>query len=389
MRPVLIGFVGDVLINRDDPTEVFADVQEALRVPDILFANLEGAYADDPQPAPGAFAGCSGPAHNLDAYAEAGFTVMSMANNHILDVGYEAMLENRSRLRARSVRTCGAGDCLRDAREPAIVESGGLRIAFLAYASVFPMGYEARSDTPGLVPMRAYNSWREPIPGTHLPGTPPLATTVPDLSDLARLTEDIRRARHSADLVVTSFHWGDSTRPFHLTDHEKRTARYCIDHGADLVVGHHHHALRGMEWYEGKPIMYGLGHFVFDLRLQWTDEFAQELSDLLEGSDLGRDSYITAPRDGWPFLPMHEDTRMTVMAWATADQRGVGDIGFLPCHITADGFVHPAVPGTADGEAVISYLQKCNDTQRLNGAITTDGSISISGFPTLRIIPRS
>jgi poly-gamma-glutamate capsule biosynthesis protein CapA/YwtB (metallophosphatase superfamily) len=109
-----------------------------LRVPSILFANLEGVYSAGPRPEGLSFIGAQ--AHNLDAFPEAGFNVMSMANNHVLDLGYEAMLENRSRLRARGVKTCGAGDNIADAREPAIIEADGLRVAFLAYACTFPMG---------------------------------------------------------------------------------------------------------------------------------------------------------------------------------------------------------------------------------------------------------
>ena len=68
-------------------------------------------------------------------FARAGFDVLSMANNHIVDAGHAAMLENRARLRAQGVKTCGAGENLDDARKPAIIEAGGLKIAFLAYGT--------------------------------------------------------------------------------------------------------------------------------------------------------------------------------------------------------------------------------------------------------------
>ncbi len=380
--------VGDVLLNRENPREVFDEVREVLHAPDILFANLEGAYTDEPRLSPGAIRGCSGPAHNLDVYPDAGFDVMSLANNHILDAGYEAMFETRSRLRDRGVRTCGAGDHLDDAREPAIIVADGVRVAFLAYASVFPLGYEARSDMPGLAPMRAYDHWRAAFPGTHVPGMHPLITTVPDQADLTRLTEDIRRARERADVVITSFHWGDYTRPFHLTDHETRTARHCVDEGADMVIGHHHHALRGMEWYKGKPIMYGLGHFVFDFLLESNeDEYKRLLSALDLPGFRDKEPYIVGPREGWPFLPMHEDTRMTVVAWATADHDGISDIGFLPCMLSPTGQVRPLVLGSPESNAVVGYLEECNRSQALNGVMVPDDSISLAGYRTLRVVP--
>ena len=328
----------------------------------------------------------SGRARNLDVYSEVGFNVMSLANNHILDVGCAAMLENRSRLRAQGVKTCGAGSCLADAREPAVVEAGGLRIAFLAYASIIPWGYEASLKTAGLVPLRAYDLWRTPLPHIHMPGAIPVSTNIPDQVDLSRLTDDIRRARERADVVVTSFHWGDQTRPFHLTHHEKTTARFCIDHGADMVVGHHHHAIRGMEWYKGKPIMYGLGHFVFDFRLGMT---AEELEKrLLELSSDGYWSapYTVAPRKGWPLLPMHEDTRITMLAWAMASREGICDIGFLPCKLAPEGLVHPLQAGSDEADELMRYFERCNTSQGLNARAIAEGSVSIAGYPTVRVI---
>jgi poly-gamma-glutamate capsule biosynthesis protein CapA/YwtB (metallophosphatase superfamily) len=388
MTGQLLGFVGDVLIDRDDPAGIFDAIRDVLGVPAVLFANLEGVYTDDPRPVPGAVGGISAPAKNLDAYADAGFAVMSLANNHVLDVGYDAMLTTRARLNAQGIRTCGAGGNLDEAREPAIVDAGGLRVAYLGYASVFPLGCEARPDAPGLAPLRAYNLYRNPFPTIHTPGAVPDVTTVPEPIDLANLDDDIARARDRADLVVTSFHWGDTTRPYHLTDHEVRTARHCIDQGADLVVGHHHHALRGMEWYRGKPIMYGLGHFVFDMRIDWTDDFLDGLRQLYPSFEQQRSPYTPAPREGWPLLPMHEDTRMTALAWATADSTGITDIGFLPCHLTPDGLVHPLRHGTPEDEQVVRYFEQCIASQDLDGAVVAGGP-ALAGYQTLRVVPRS
>jgi poly-gamma-glutamate synthesis protein (capsule biosynthesis protein) len=386
MANVLMGFVGDLLINRDNPSEVFRHVRPVLEAPDLLFGNLEGAYTDHPHPAPGLSAMISGRARNLDVYSEMGFDVMSLANNHILDVGSEAMLENRARLRAQGVATCGAGESIADARAPAILEAQGLTIAILGYATIFPWGFEAYQNIPGLVPVRAYDVWRPPMPRIHMPGALPISSTLPDQTDLAHLVEDIRRARERADLVITTFHWGDQTRPFHLTDHEIRTARYCIDNGADMVVGHHHHAIRGMEWYRGKPIMYGLGHFIFDFVLGMTTEELQKFLLELSPDGFWNTSYVVAPREGWPWLPMHEDTRMTMLAWASADRDGVSDIGFLPCKLCPDGSVRPLELGTPESDELLRYFEKCNTTQRLNGRAVAESSRALAGFQTVRVV---
>ena len=378
---ILIGFVGDLRIDRDNPEEVFAEVKDILRAPDILYGNLEGPYTESPHLAPSAGIQVNAGAHNLTAYGPAGFAVMTLANNHIVDAGHAAMLETERGLKARGVKTCGAGESLAAARKPAILDAGGTKVAFLAYASVFPMGYEARANVPGLAPMRAYNHCHELYPNLHLPGTPPRLETIPDQTDLANLKEDIAKAREQADLVVASFHWGDFLKPFHLTDHETRTARFCIDHGADLVVGHHHHAVRGMEWYQGKPIMYGLGHFVFELRLP--PDLLEQMAPAIRADP---NYFGVGPREGWPLLPLHPDTRMTMVAWATVESGKVTDIGFLPCWLQPNAHVVPFDPSSAQGAQVVEYVRKCCTTQRLNGRIVPGGP-SLAGHPTVRVVP--
>ena len=382
MSSVLIGMVGDVLVNRDDPMEVFSEVRDILKAPDVLFANLECAYTDNPRPVPSAPVIVTAPAHNLDVFAQVGFNVMSMANNHIVDGGHEAMLETRARLKLQGVRTCGAGISAVEAHEPAIVDAQGLRVGFLAYCCAFPNGYEARSKMPGLAPMRAYRYWRDADP-TEVSGLPELIT-LPDQNDLAALTKDIERARESADLVVTSFHWGDYTRRFHLTEHEKRTARYCIDQGADMVIGHHHHVLRGIEWYKGKPIFYGLGHFAFELRWEWSEDLLAVIAAYEQASDA---CYTIAPREGWPLLPMHEDARMTMLAWARAGRAGISEVGFLPCRLTPDGRVRPLDLTSRESAEVIAYLNQCNSTQGIKSVIVPTDTVVLSGFKTLAVVP--
>lgn len=383
MAGVLIGLVGDVLVNRENPLEAFSDVKDLLKAPDILFAHLEGAYSDTSHPAPGAGLVVGAPARILDVYAQAGFTVVSMAGNHVLDMGYEAMLETRARLRAQGIQTCGVGESEADARAPAIVEAEGLRVAFLAYASVFPMGYEAQGSRAGLAPVRSYNFWRDPFPNYYQPGCPPALITVPDQSDFANLAHDIRRARERADLVVTSFHWGDYSRPFHLTEHERSTAKFCIDRGADMVIGHHHHTLRGIEWYQGKPILYGLGHLVADLRFEISDEVKKALVD-----DGGEEvSFRVGPRTGWPLLPLHKDSRMALIAWARASRSGITEVAVLPCHLTPDGLVHPLRPDSQEGKGVMRYLEECNRTQGLKTTIALNDSMLVAGFAALRVKP--
>jgi poly-gamma-glutamate synthesis protein (capsule biosynthesis protein) len=320
------------------------------------------------------------PAHNLNAYSEAGFNVMSLANNHIGDGGHSAMLETRDRLRSQGIATCGAGRNLPEARAPAIVEREGVKIGFLAYSSTFPHGYEARAAMPGLAPLRAYNHFHEQSE-YYSPGYLPRIETIPDPEDHRNLESDIAALRKTADLVVLSFHWGDHLRPFALTDHERRTARFCIDRGADLVIGHHHHALRGVEWYGGKPIFYGLGHLVFDLHVVLTEEVKAFIGEV------DPESYALAPREGWPLLPLHPDTRITMLGWAQLREASIRNVGFVPCRLRPDGRVAAVDPDSVEGKEVVEYVSRCNTSQRLNGQVSAENAPTIGGHRSLRIVP--
>ena len=151
-----------------------------------------------------------------------------------------------------------------------------------------------------------------------------------------------------------------------------------------MVVGHGHHVLRGMEWYQGKPIMYGLGHFVLDLRWEWSEELLATIASYEQGSSV---TYTIAPRAGWPLLPMHEDARMTILAWATASRDGIRDIGFLPCGLTPEGRVHPLDVGSPEYKKVVSFLEQCIVTQDLKGRIVESGGVCLGGLKTLRVVP--
>jgi poly-gamma-glutamate synthesis protein (capsule biosynthesis protein) len=83
---------------------------------------------------------------------------------------------------------------------------------------------------------------------------------------------------------------------------------------------------------------------------------------------------------------MHEDTRMTVVAWATGNRSGISDIGFLPCRLAPDGSVHPVSVDSPESDEIVRYLEKCNGTQGLNSVIVSEGAIPLAGFPTLRVI---
>jgi poly-gamma-glutamate synthesis protein (capsule biosynthesis protein) len=370
----LLGFVGDVVVDRDEPDSVFDDVVDVLGVPDVLFGNCEAAYTDAPQIGPTTVYIVSPGAANLPALRR--FHVVSLATNHIADAGLAALLETRARLRELGVATAGAGGDLEEARRPAVVERNGIRVAYVSTCSVFPMGYEAGAAKAGLAPLRATTHHRDGLPGYWAPGIPGTIVSVPLEEDLDALCGDLARARSGADVVVASFHWGDFQRPYVLTDHERQLAHFAVDHGADVVVGHHHHTLRGIEWYGGKPIFYGLGHFVLDLDARWSFD--------AEGRDAAA-SYDMYERPGWPRLPMHPDSRLTMLAWVELDGAAPAAAGFVACSLTPDGRVHAHDARSETGRAVAAYVERACREERLEVAVAPADEPAFAGLAPFRV----
>jgi poly-gamma-glutamate capsule biosynthesis protein CapA/YwtB (metallophosphatase superfamily) len=164
----------------------------------------------------------------------AGFQVVTLANNHIMDYGPLAMLDTLNILDDLNIAHTGAGNNLSEAREPAILTaSDGTTFAFLSYSLVYPELFWASSKRAG---------------------TP--------YGDPAFFVPDIQKAKALADHVVVSFHWSAELL-LYPKPYQKLYGRKCIDAGASIVLGHHPHVLQGIEVYHGGLIAYSLGNFIF------------------------------------------------------------------------------------------------------------------------------
>ena len=380
--------VGDVFLDRDEPETAFDHVRDLFAQADLAFANLEGGYADDWDRAPSAGVPLVSTPKFVDHVADAGLTVLSLANNHSVDGGYPTLLGTRQLLHDRGVATAGAGRDETEAHQPALRATERGTIAVLGYAAVFPHGYEARPGWPGLAPLRGYTHYTPWEENEWNPGLLPRVTTTPHEGDVTALREDIAACRQQADVVLVSVHWGDFTRPFTITDHERRLARLAVDAGADGVLGHHHHLLRGVEFYRGRPIFYGLGHFVFDL-----PDFGRRLT---RDAYLGRGDaatvragrrrfgeYRIGPREGYPLLPFHPDARLTGVAVLRHDGDGF-QAGFVPCVLGPDNRPRPATD-QAEFDAVAGYLRRCCAAEELPTVLSEDRTEA--GLPMLRLTP--
>lgn len=386
--------VGDVFIDRDDPETAYREAGSFLSTGDIVFGNCEGVFSDTWQRSPSSGSPVVAPSRNAKPLAGAGFHVMSLANNHSVDGGHQALLNTRDNLNALGIATVGAGATLEEARTPAIVERQGLRVAFLAYSSVFPHGYEARKAVPGLAPLRAHTRYTPWELNEWNPGLLPRVTTENFPEDVEAFVRDVRAAREQADIVAISFHWGDFTRPYVLTDNERRLARLAVDSGADIVLGHHHHMLRGIEFYQNKPIFYGLGHHLFDLpnlpqRLAKDGYLsAARPQDEIELSRrFGK--YRISPQQEYPLLPFHADARMTGVAVVRIGPEGVRAAGFCPALIDTRNEPVPVSPDSDAGRRVAEYLAENCAQERLPTRLVPP--LEGSGLPahSIQVLPVS
>lgn len=342
--------VGDVAPDREDPRECFSRARDLLKSGNFVFCQLETSLATKGVRLPQARHAVLTTPNVAPAMKEAGFTAVSFAGNHSLDWGNEAFFETIGHLKSVGMDVIGAGANIVEARKPVIQHANGVRIAFLAYSTILPQAYWAEANRPGVAPMRAHTVY-EAIEHDQ-PGTPCRIHTYPHRDDLAAMCADIRAAKQQADVVVVSHHWGIHFVPYVLADYQPDVGRAAIDAGADIVLGHHAHILKGVEVYRGKPIFYSLCNFATDLRM---DEAHANSKGFKEIQKL-------APRWEPDFESLYnfpEDARMSVAIKARLSKRGLVDVAVKPLWIGRDALPTPLGAGDPRFADVMGYLETC------------------------------
>jgi poly-gamma-glutamate synthesis protein (capsule biosynthesis protein) len=243
-------FVGDVMLGRlvnhalaqVPPTYPWGDTLPVFAAADLRICNLECCISDRGAPwvrTPKVFHFRSD-AKNVAVLQAAALDAVSLANNHVLDYGEEALADTLEILDRAGIAHTGAGRDQVEAARPALVRAGSLRVGMLAFTDNEPP-WEATVDTPGI---------------RYVPVDPadPRAQ---------RLFADVAGLRAEVDLVVVSAHWGPNWG-YRPQPHHRPFARRLIESGADVVFGHSCHVFQGIELYRGRPIIYSAGDFVDD-----------------------------------------------------------------------------------------------------------------------------
>ena len=193
----------------------------------------------------------------VDMFKEMGINLVTLANNHTLDFGTDALLDTLDTLDKAGISHVGAGENIEEASEPVMVNIKGRKIAFIGATRVMPVGeWEAGITSPGL--LSAY--------------------------DPSNLIEEIGQAKEQADLVVVYIHWGEESKEM-PNEIQTTLAHDIVDAGADLVVGAHPHVLQGIEFYKDVPIVYSLGNFVFGSSIPRTALLKVTVDETMEGAE--------------------------------------------------------------------------------------------------------
>lgn len=193
---------------------------------------------------------------------EMGIDGVTLANNHALDFGREALLDTCEVLDQAGILHTGAGKNLAAAKEPVIIEKAGVRIGVIGTTRVIPeVGWAAGTSHPGML-------------STY---------------DATVVLAEIKELKEHCDVVVVMVHWGIE-RDEKPQEYQRTLGKQYIDAGADLVVGSHPHVLQGIEFYNGKPIVYSLGNFVFGSSIPRTMLLQVSLT-----KDSGKMSYRLLP----------------------------------------------------------------------------------------------
>ncbi|MDF2820443.1 MAG: Bacterial capsule synthesis protein cap [Clostridiales bacterium] len=250
-------FAGDINFDENWSTMQFYDKQEngsfdclsenlinEMVSADIMMLNNEFTYSSRGESLPGKAYTFRANPNRVNILRDWGVDIVSLANNHTFDYGADSFYDTLSTLDGANINYVGAGKDINEAMKPVYYVVNGKKIAFVSAtrAEKNILTPEATKDEPGV--LRTYDS--------------------------SLFLEVIKKAKENSDYVVAYVHWGTEYSIYADNDQKTQGKEY-IDAGADIVLGGHSHCLQGIEYYEGKPIIYSLSDFWFN---DWTTDTA-------------------------------------------------------------------------------------------------------------------
>lgn len=196
---------------------------------------------------------------NIACLEAAGIDCCALANNHVMDWGYDGLDETLATLRSVGISPVGAGSNAEQAGAPALLDANG-RGRVVVYA--FGSGSSGIPERWAAKPSRA---------GVNL---------LDDLSHrtVGNIAAGVSAVKRAGDIVVASIHWGGNWG-YGIPEEQQRFAHMLIDEAAvDVIHGHSSHHVKGIEIHRGKPIIYGCGDFLTDYEgIEGYDQFRDDL----------------------------------------------------------------------------------------------------------------
>jgi poly-gamma-glutamate capsule biosynthesis protein CapA/YwtB (metallophosphatase superfamily) len=348
-RPVTVAIVGDFWVNRALPrtNSSLEAVLDRLRQAQVSVCVLEmplsrrGAAAEkivcmraDPE--------------RIEDLKHLGADLVTIANNHMLDYGTDALFDTVELLERFRIPYVGAGRDIAEAARTIVIEREGLRIAFIACAATLPLGSAAGAGRPGVNPLHVFNAWLiEPSARTQeQPGTPPAVITFAAPQDVAALQRAVRDAKRTAEVVVVLPHWG-VPNVTQLMEYQRAVAHALAAAGADLIIGYHAHCIQPVEVVGKTPVVYGGGNFLFH--------------ELPKG--MSRNVYDSMSPDG-------------IIVEAGVGANGVESLELVPIMLDAAG--HPGLAARPEAQRIGAHLQSISKPYGCNMTANDDGRCVVS-----------
>lgn len=245
-----IALVGDVMLGRlvndnlksAPPDYSWGDTLSVLNKADFRICNLECIISDRGEPwsaTPKVFHFRTD-AKNIDVLKAANINLVSLANNHTLDFGYEAMADTLEILDEAKILYAGAGQNKKQARQAAVYKHDNFRLGFIAFSDNEP-DWEVTAASPGIFYV-------------------PIDFRDQRAKDLLKL---VQQTKKDVDCLIVSAHWGGNWGYAPPPEHQV-FVRALIELGADVIFGHSAHVFRGTDIYRDRPIIYSAGDFIDD-----------------------------------------------------------------------------------------------------------------------------
>lgn len=410
-----LGVTGDLIYLRPMGNTLRAqrpDLIEAMESADVLIGNLETSLLDldtfqgSPQSQSGGTWMLANPAVAQDLKS-LGFTVVGLANNHATDWGAEALLITREYLDEAGLLHAGAGRTMTQARAACYVDAPQGRVSFLSASATFTSMSPA-ADPFGRVPGRPGISTLRSTPysavnptdyerltelsrprfngnivreqSLKLMGGEFLADpSVPEGTahlrylihekDATHILDQIRQAKQNSSLVVFGFH---SHEPDNAAEEPAEFAaefsRRAVDAGADVVVAHGPHQLRGIEVYRGSPIFHSLGNFA--MMTNSLDTVTRETYELYDTdpNEVTVPELLSARNEAVFGKPEMNESVLPLLQYRDGNLESVE---LVPLDIAAAAGTWMGTPAKADGQRGRHILQRVDDLSKPFGTSLT------------------